>query len=339
MRGFIWIITVISFFSATLLNAQPCTQLSSNVVCSQQSPAEGGMVSVPFEYQCFSASMHRCFYVETGGNAGSSVLSVQRTDCDYIYSNPITGNTQIVLDSIFITVVGFPKGGDPCDTSTYFYHSGCFLLTTNVTFLNLPSLPINSSLMVVVGSNHDPAFGDCDIKVQISGTPFELITTVEPVFIFAGQEAFLNTAGASVGANYSWTPLEFVSNPSAPNPAAFPTENTVFYVTSNIGSCSVTDSVSLPVGVPIGYGNAISPNGDYVNDEWIISGIEKFEKAEVTIYDRWGQSVFHSIGYGTPWNGTNRGKYLPTGPYYFVIQLNSPVVFIKPIVGNVAIVR
>ena len=65
----------------------------------------------------------------------------------------------------------------------------------------------------------------------------------------------------------------------------------------------------------------------------------RIEKAEVTIYDRWGQSVFHSIGYGTPWNGTNRGKYLPTGPYYFVIQLNSPVVYIEPIVGNIAIVR
>jgi gliding motility-associated-like protein len=318
---------------------QQCSQIGSNPICSQEAAAQGSMIPFTFQEGCFSATMNYCFYLETGGQAGPAVLAVQREDCDYILVNPVTGTATTALDSIFVTIVGFPDGGDPCDQSNYNYQSSCYLFTTQTTFLNVPNLPTNSSLMVVVGSNHDPLFGPCSIKIQASGTPFELNTTVDPIFIYAGQEAYLTCEGASVGADYAWTPDEFVSNPTAANTAAFPTESTNFFVTSSIGSCTVTDSVNVPVGVPISYGNAISPNGDYINDEWTIKGIEKFERAEVSVFDRWGQSVFHSIGYGSPWNGTNRGKVLPTGPYYYVIELNSPVVYIKPLTGYISIVR
>jgi gliding motility-associated-like protein len=319
--------------------AQQCSQIGSNPICAQEAAVEASMVPFTFQQGCFSATMNYCFYLETGGQSGPAVLAVQRTDCDYIFVNPVTGTASTAYDSIFVTIVGFPEGGDPCDQANYNYQSSCYLFTTQTTFINVPNLPTLSSLMVIVGSNHDPLFGPCSVKLQVSGAPFELNTTVEPIFIYAGQEAYMNCEGASVGADYSWSPAEFVSNPTSPNPAVFPTESTNFFVTSNIGSCVVTDSVNVPVGVPISFSNAITPNGDYINDEWVIQGIEKFERAEVSVFDRWGQSVFHSIGYGTPWNGTNRGKFLPTGPYYYVIELNSPVVFIEPLTGYISIVR
>jgi gliding motility-associated-like protein len=57
------------------------------------------------------------------------------------------------------------------------------------------------------------------------------------------------------------------------------------------------------------------------------------------VFDRWGQQVFKSLGYRTPWDGTNNGKYLPTGAYYYVIELNTYNLFIPPYVGIVSILR
>ena len=52
--------------------------------------------------------------------------------------------------------------------------------------------------------------------------------------------------------------------------------------------------------------------------------IDNFPKAEVTVFDRWGQIVFKTIGYPTSarWNGTRNGKALPASTYYYTISLS-----------------
>jgi len=57
--------------------------------------------------------------------------------------------------------------------------------------------------------------------------------------------------------------------------------------------------------------NSFSPNGDGINDVFTIAGnaldIEVFE---LTIFDRWGQIVFHSTDPNTVWTGEfNKGEY------------------------------
>ncbi|NQX90928.1 MAG: gliding motility-associated C-terminal domain-containing protein [Flavobacteriales bacterium] len=53
-----------------------------------------------------------------------------------------------------------------------------------------------------------------------------------------------------------------------------------------------------------------------------------------------GQVLFEVTGYQQPWNGRNRESgFLPTGTYYYVIELNSTDVNIEPIVGFVSIVH
>ncbi|MGV3763365.1 T9SS type B sorting domain-containing protein [Parapedobacter sp.] len=64
--------------------------------------------------------------------------------------------------------------------------------------------------------------------------------------------------------------------------------------------------------------NLFSPNGDGVNDEWVIGGLED-GGAVVTVFDRNGQIVFQSRGYATPWDGLYRGGLVPVGAYYYRI--------------------
>jgi gliding motility-associated-like protein len=56
----------------------------------------------------------------------------------------------------------------------------------------------------------------------------------------------------------------------------------------------------------------------------------------VTVYNREGLPVFKSTGYTKAWDGTFKGKLLPFGTYYYVIDLKNGA---KPLSGWVAIVK
>jgi gliding motility-associated-like protein len=82
--------------------------------------------------------------------------------------------------------------------------------------------------------------------------------------------------------------------------------------------------------------NAFTPNGDGINDTWDIKNLDTYPNCTVEIYNRWGENVYSSIGYGIPWNGTYRGAPLPTGAYYYIINLKNGH---KGLSGYVAIIR
>lgn len=64
-----------------------------------------------------------------------------------------------------------------------------------------------------------------------------------------------------------------------------------------------------------------TPNGDGVNDTWVLSNIELYPDCTVRIFNRGGQLIFSSVGYGTPWDGTYKGQVLPPDVYYYIIDL------------------
>ena len=69
--------------------------------------------------------------------------------------------------------------------------------------------------------------------------------------------------------------------------------------------------------------NVITPNGDGVNDEWIIENIEMFPEAHIYVYNRWGQLLYHERGNGERWDGRYRGHFVPAGVYMYIIKLES----------------
>lgn len=73
--------------------------------------------------------------------------------------------------------------------------------------------------------------------------------------------------------------------------------------------------------------NGFTPNGDGVNDTWLIDNIENFPDNSVTIFNRWGNQVWHTKKYDNTtnvWTGkTNAGADLVSGTYFFVIELDN----------------
>ena len=65
----------------------------------------------------------------------------------------------------------------------------------------------------------------------------------------------------------------------------------------------------------------ITPDGDGLNEEFLISCVDEFRDNRLEIYNRWGQLVYQVENYDNTWSGTTRnGTELPDGPYYFVFE-------------------
>ena len=73
----------------------------------------------------------------------------------------------------------------------------------------------------------------------------------------------------------------------------------------------------------ISFPNAITPNGDNVNDTWVIDNIINHPDVEVIITNVQKDIVFSSVGYKVPFDGTFNGTSLPTGAYPFRIKLST----------------
>jgi gliding motility-associated-like protein len=83
--------------------------------------------------------------------------------------------------------------------------------------------------------------------------------------------------------------------------------------------------------------NGFTPNGDGMNDIWELAELNTiYPDADIKVFNRWGQMVFNSTGYVTPWNGLSQGKELPTATYYYVINLHADI---EPLQGTVTIIR
>lgn len=66
----------------------------------------------------------------------------------------------------------------------------------------------------------------------------------------------------------------------------------------------------------------ITPNGDGHNDLFIIQNLENiYPECVVTIFNRYGNVVYESVGYQEPWDGTFKGEKLPMGAYFFKLEL------------------
>lgn len=70
-----------------------------------------------------------------------------------------------------------------------------------------------------------------------------------------------------------------------------------------------------------------SPNGDGINDAFVIRGIDTYPNNKIRILNRWGNVVYEKDGYDNSWDGTSNrginygGDNLPEGTYFYILDL------------------
>jgi gliding motility-associated-like protein len=156
-------------------------------------------------------------------------------------------------------------------------------------------------------------------------------TTVE------NKSVILTPIANSTGLQFSWTPGIYLSSDKICNPVCTPAADIAYNltVTDNKG-CSSSDEILVKVLKQIQIPNVFTPNADGINDKWQIKNLATYPGCTVDIYNRYGQPVYHSIGYNEPWDGTSKGKAVPAATYYFIIN---PKNSLDPLSGFVDIVR
>ena len=93
-------------------------------------------------------------------------------------------------------------------------------------------------------------------------------------------------------------------------------------ITTNKG-CNSKATKKVDVKKCYDYGfivsNLVTPNGDGHNDSWYIENIEGYPECQISVYNRYGISVFETSAYSNNWQGNSEGSQLPDGTYYYII--------------------
>lgn len=143
--------------------------------------------------------------------------------------------------------------------------------------------------------------------------------------IFEGQTVQLDgtVSGDEITSVY-WSPSTGLDDPTSATPIASPVQDITYTLTVTSNRCGIsTSSVFVRVYEKITIPNTFTPNGDGINDLWNIKKLITYPDCTLAIYTRDGQQVYQSIGYAKPWDGTQNGRELPAGTYYYILDLKN----------------
>lgn len=155
--------------------------------------------------------------------------------------------------------------------------------------------------------------------------------------VLEGGQATLSATAYGAGLRYKWSPSTGLDRDDVLNPVVRPTEDMTYKLTvTSQSGCVQVDEMKVKLLHNLEIPNAITPNGDSINDDWKIKYIDSYPTATVEIYDRAGQNVYKNKGYLKPFDGTFNNHVLPVGTYYYIINL---AIGKKPITGTLTIIR
>lgn len=104
------------------------------------------------------------------------------------------------------------------------------------------------------------------------------------------------------------------------------------YTVNITGANGCTNSATIAVGLDseddctLKFYSGFSPNGDGLNEAWVIDNIELHPENKVQIFNRWGEVVWSQENYNNDdvvWNGLNKnGNEMTAATYFYVAEVS-----------------
>ncbi|MFN8364801.1 MAG: gliding motility-associated C-terminal domain-containing protein [Cloacibacterium normanense] len=164
---------------------------------------------------------------------------------------------------------------------------------------------------------------------------FTISEAVDPVIdsvIEQGNSITVNVSGGTAPYEYSLDQINL------------PTSNIFYNLKRGVQKVYVRDSKKCTIKEYefsiINIINAITPNGDGINDVLDYSDLRVKKDVKISIFDRFGKKVYSSEKQSNYiWNGTENGRSIITGTYWYVLEWTEPDTNTKVTYKNWIIVK
>jgi gliding motility-associated-like protein len=247
---------------------------------------------------------------DTDAEGWTAIDNISGTDPTHVATGGNPGGFIQVVDGVL-------------GTATYFVAPAKFLGNRSSSFGKL----LTFELQVYTTANSSTA------GVRLTGGGITLVKLLTPEFSLPVINPGWSSYSFRLDESVAWR-LTSTTGPLATN-AQIQTALTALSELAINGEYSTSasdagglDNVVLEGTTDINIYNALSPNNDGKNDFFNIQHIELIEPDnKVTIYNRWGDTVFEVSNYNNDdrvFKGVStNGKELPSGTYYYKIEFQS----------------
>jgi len=185
--------------------------------------------------------------------------------------------------------------------ASYFWQDG----TTN----NVYQITKGGTYWVSV-TNQDGCEGSDTVNIM-NNTPYVFLGN--DTTLLYGDSLILNAG--SEGQEYTW-------QDGSSDQWFTVKEDGTYWVNVSNGECSASDTINVEfygdcvVLIP----NVFTPNVDGYNDEFFASYDEQVGPFKMSVFNRWGQTIFEANDINRHWDGKYKGTLVPEGVYYWVVE-------------------
>ena len=254
------------------------------------------------EYMWSDGSEDSIRNIISGGNYMVTVSTkcetvIEEVDIEFVEANLNLGNDTVICDDVqfelnasnpFATYMWHDGSMDSINTVT---GPGDYIVTVTTPCGELTDM-INVSIIPSIDLDLGPDDYLCDGSVVLDATSHPQAT-----YLWhdgSGRSTYTVREGGTYYVEIS-SDCETVS------------DTIIFY-----------DCESCPVYVP----NIFSPNGDNINDEFMVFTDCDLTNFQLNIFNRWGSQVFASIDQNSSWNGIFNDKLAQAGVYAYTLSYN-----------------
>ncbi len=202
----------------------------------------------------------------------------------------------------------------------------------------------STTITVRVRDNGGVANGGVDETTRsftliVNALPQITIVNDKGLSMSKGETAVLRANG---GTSYQWSSAAgIISGQNTATLTVRPLETTTYTVrVTNANGCEMVQTITIEVREDfqaIKAENFITPNGDGINDKWIVENIDVYPNHTLTIFDRAGRVLYEARNYQNDWDGTVNGGFLAPGTYFYIFKFSDAK--IAPRKGFITIVK
>ncbi|PLX07278.1 MAG: hypothetical protein C0596_11740 [Marinilabiliales bacterium] len=257
----------------------------------------------PYRYYWYDPEFALAGLTQDISNVGSGSFSVEVIDtmgCIGEYSVNVNQPEPMILS---LEEGNIQCSGGDSGSITTIVEGGTFpytyLWSNSETSANLTDLPIGHYSLTVSDANLCMAYLDAYITEP---EPIIIELTAYKTSCVDQDDGYITSFidGGSGGYTMEWSNSQTSEDIYELAPGQYTLEVT------DIFGCVATQSAIVEVNevACLNIPTSFSPNGDGINDDWVINNLYLYTDCHMQIFNKWGTMVYESEGYSTNWDGT-----------------------------------